>query len=308
MTPTVPAPATTMLPYREQGQIDYARLAFDPNEPVQKPDAMQQNLQLEAILVLLRAHFTDFNRRPDVFLDSNTIICYDPADLNVRVSPDVYLAFGVDTQAIRQRKLYLPWEVGKPPDWVLEIASSSTGREDVGRKRAIYARISVPEYWRFDPTEQGAYHGQRLAGDRLVGRGYEPIELTTAPDGLLKGYSAVLGLSLCWDDGWPRFYDPATDTYLESWPEVVAARQAERVAREAAEVERDAAEAQAAIEQAARLAERAARRAAENRAAIEQAAREGVEVQAAIERAVREAAEARIRQLEAELRRRQADR
>ena len=226
MTTTAPALATVMLPYHRQGAIDYARLDFDPNEPVLKPDAMEQNLQLEAILGLLRAHFTDFNRRPDVFLDSNTIICYDPRDLNVRVSPDVYLAFGVDAQAIRPRKLYLPWEVGKPPDWVLEIASSSTGREDVGRKRHIYARIGVPEYWRFDPKE-GEYHGEKLAGDRLVDGAYRPIELTTEPDGILKGYSEVLELSLCWDANWPRFYDPATDTYLESWQEVEAARQAE---------------------------------------------------------------------------------
>ena len=264
MTTTAPAPAITMLPYREQGTIDYARLDFDPDEPVQKPDAMQQNLQLEAVLVLLRAHFTDFNRRPDVFLDSNTIICYDPDDLNVRVSPDVYLAFGVDSRAIRQRKLYLPWEVGKPPDWVLEVASSSTSREDVGRKRDIYARIGVPEYWRFDPKD-GEYHGQRLGGDRLVGGAYQPIELTTAPDGILKGYSAVLGLSLCWDDNWPRLYDPATGTYLEGWPEVWEAR-------EAAEVRATEAEVQIVVEQAGRLA-----------------------------------AEARIRQLEAELRRRRAD-
>ena len=250
MTTTAAAPTITMRPYRKQGAIDYARLAFDPNEPVLKPDAMQQNLPLEAILVLLRAHCTDFNRRPDVFLDSNTILCYDPDDLNVRVSPDVYLAFGVDADAIRERKIYLPWEVGKPPDWVLEVASSSTSREDVGRKRDIYARIGVPEYWRFDPQD-GAYHGEKLAGDRLVDGAYQPIELTTAPDGILKGYSAVLGLSLCWDDNWPRLYDRVTGTYLEGWSEVWAAR--------------EAAEAQIAVEQAGRLAERAARRAAEAR-------------------------------------------
>ena len=158
----------------------------------------------------------------------------------------MYLAFGVDAHAIRQRKLYLPWEAGKPPDWVLEVASVSTGREDIGRKRAIYARIGVPEYWRFDPQD-GEYHGTKLAGDRLVGGAYEPIALTTAPDGILKGYSAVLGLSLCWDDNWPRLYDPATNTYLETW-------QQERAARRAAEAERAAAEAQAAVEQAGRLA------------------------------------------------------
>ncbi len=311
MTTTALAPTPTMRPYQRQGEIDYARLDYNPDEPVLKPDAMEQNIPLHEILGLLASRFTDFQRRPDVFLEFNTILCYDPDDLNVRVSPDVYLAFGVEADAIRERKLYLPWEAGKPPDWVLEVASVSTGREDVGRKRAIYAHIGVPEYWRFDPKD-GKYHGAKLAGDRLVGGAYEPIELTTAPDGILKGYSEVLGLSLCWDDNWPRFYDPETNSYLTNWRQERAARQAER----------EAAEAQVAVEQAERLAERAARRAAETRAAseqaaregaetqaaIERAAREGAETQAAIERAAREAAESRIRQLEAELRRRQADR
>ena len=249
MATTAPAPAITMLPYHEQGAIDYARLDYDPDEPVLKPDTMEQEQPMQEFLGLLASRFTDFGQRPDTFLSSNTIICYDPEDLNVRVSPDVYLALGVDTRAIRQRKLYLPWEAGKPPDWVLEVASSSTGPEDVGRKRAIYARVGVPEYWRFDPTKQGKYHGQRLAGDRLVAEGYEPIALTTALDGILKGYSEVLGLSLCWDNGWPRLYDPATKTYLTNWRQERA--------------EREAAEARVAVEQASRLAEQAARRSAE---------------------------------------------
>ena len=292
MATVVTTTTTTMRRYCRQGEIDYARLDYNPDEPVLKPEAMQQNLQLLEIFGLLSAHYTDFNRRPDVFLDSNTIICYDRRDLNVRVSPDVYLAFGVDAHAIRERKLYLPWEVGKPPDWVLEVASVSTGREDIGRKRAIYARIGVPEYWRFDPQD-GAYHGERLAGDRLVGGAYEPIELETAPDGLLKGYSEILGLSLCWDDNWPRLYDPATNSYLETWQQERAARQAERAARQAAEAERAAAEAQAAVEQAERLAEQAARRRAETRAAAE--------------RDKRRAAEAELQQLRAQLRRRPTD-
>ena len=273
MTTTIPAPTTTILPYHEQGAIDYARLDFDPHEPVLKPEAMEQEQPVQEIIGLLASRFTDFGQRPDTFLSSNTIICYDPRDLNVRVSPDVYLAFGVDAQAIRPRKLYLPWEVGKPPDWALEIGSSSTGREDVGRKRDIYAHIGIPEYWRFDPTKQGKYHGQKLAGDRLVDGVYEPIELTTAPDGILKGYSEVLGLSLCWDHGWPQLYDPATDTYLENWQEVWDAR--------------EAAEAQAAVEQAARLAERVARQAAE---------------------AERDAARLENERLREQLRRRQAER
>ncbi len=100
--------------------------------------------------------------------------------------------------------------------------------------------------------------------------GYEPVALTTAPDGILKGHSAILGLSLCWDDNWPRLYDPATNTCLETW-------QQERAARQAAESERAAAEARAAVEQAGRLAEQAARRSVETRAAAERDKRRAVE-------------------------------
>ena len=135
------------------------------------------------------------------------------------------------------------------------------------------------EYWRFDPTG-GKYHGQPLTGERLFEGAYRPIALTREPDGVLKGYSAVLGLYLCWARELPQLYDPETETYLENWPEVAAAR-------EAAEAERDAAETQAAVEQAARLAERTARRAAETRAAES-------ETRAAAERTRRRAAEAEL--------------
>ncbi len=224
--------STTMLPYQRGDDIDYASLDFNPDVSDHPDDSMEQNRELNEIHNLLRAHVTDFDSRPDIFLDRETNICYDRRDLNVRVSPDVYLAFGVDANAIRPRKLYLPWEVGKPPDWVLEIASESTGREDVDRKPSTYARIGVPEYWRFDPTG-GRCHGEPLSGLRLINGVYQSIELTTEPDGILKGYSPVLGLSLCWEEGWPRFFDPSTGTYLENWREERARVEAERDAAEA---------------------------------------------------------------------------
>ena len=176
-------------------------------------------------------------------MSSNTNVCYDQRNLNVRVAPDLYLAFGVDAEAIRPRRLYLPWEVGKPPDWALEVASDSTRRQDVERKPGIYARIGVPEYWRFDPSG-GRYYGAPLYGGRLADGEYQAIELTTEPDGVLKGYSEVLELSLCWDDGWPRFYDPATGTYLEDWRETLAARADAEVRAVEATARADTAEAE----------------------------------------------------------------
>ena len=212
----------TMIPYNRQGEIDYASLEFDPDKPAaEKPDAMEQRQEQSEIYGLLRARFTAFGQRPDVLLDYDTYICYDRRNLNVRICPDVCLVFGVDNQAIRPRRLYLPWEAGKPPDWVLEVASPTTGREDINRKPGVYAHIGVPEFWRFDPSG-GRYHGELMAGNILVDGEYQAVELTTDPDGVLKGYSPVLGLSLAWDEGWPRFYDPSTGTYLENWREAVA--------------------------------------------------------------------------------------
>ena len=229
-----------MLPYRRQGEIDYAALDFDPNEKEVPPDHMEQNQEIHEVIGLLMAWFTDFWRRPDVFLDTDTNICYDRRNLNVRVAPDVYLAFGVDARAIRPRKLYLPWEVGKPPDWALEIASESTGRNDVENKPGIYARIGVPEYWMFDPSG-GDYYGQPLTGLSLVNGVYRPVELTREPDGVLKGYSEVLGLSFCWDEGWPRFYDPASRALPGELADGAGRPAAAEAQRDAAEFERDAA-------------------------------------------------------------------
>ena len=234
--------STIMLPYRRGGDIDYASLDFNPDVTEPPEDSMEQNRELNEIHNLLRAYVTDFDSRPDIFLDRETNICYERSNLNVRIAPDLYLVFGVDAEAIRPRKLYLPWEAGKPPDWALEVASASTSRRDVNNKPSIYAHVGVPEYWRFDPGG-GRYYGQPLYGGKLVGSSYREVELTTEPDGILKAYSEVLELSLCWDEGWPRLYDPSTGVYLENWRE-------ERAARADAEAERDAAEARAAAAEA----------------------------------------------------------
>ena len=76
----------------------------------------------------------------------------------------------------------------------------------------------------------------------MVDGTYRPIELTTEPDGVLKGYSPVLGRSLCWQDGMLELYDPETSTYHRDLTQAEAALEnaeealnAERTARQAAE-------------------------------------------------------------------------
>ena len=212
----------TKLAYQIESVIEYDKLDFDPGEPEPLPDALFQYPIFQEVFHVLDTHITTRFPSEEVFRSSNTFICYDPTNLNVWVGPDFYAAFGVDALAIKERKIYLPWEVGKPPDFVLEVASESTAQQDMIAKRQIYARIGIPEYWRFDPTG-GDFYGQPLAGDRLVNNTYEPVELTAEPDGILKGYSPILRLSLCWLDEMLKFYNHETRTYLRNLVQTQAA-------------------------------------------------------------------------------------
>lgn len=100
---------------------------------------------------------------------------------------------------------------GKPPDFVLEVASPSTAEIDTGEKRTEDARLGIGEYWRFDHTSR--YHGARLAGDRLENGVYQPLPIELAAD-LLQGYSAALNLYLRWEQSELGWHDPATGRHI----------------------------------------------------------------------------------------------
>jgi len=207
--------------------------------------------------------------------------------LGIRI-PDLIIAFDCDPERAIERQGYDITEQGKPPDFVLEIASKTTGRIDYTEKRVDYERYEIPEYWRFDSTG-GDYHDAALAGDRLVDGRYEPILIERTDGGGVRGYSEVLGLYVCWDAGELRWYDPRTDSYLLTFDD-----EADRADRAEESAAREAAARQLADERAAR--EVAARRQADERAEQESARAEQ-------EASARRQAEERADRAEAELRR-----
>ena len=97
-----------------------------------------------------------------------------------------------------------------------------------------YTNLDVPEYWRFDHSG-GRFHDAALACDLLAPGGYQPMALTTEPDGVIWGYSEVLGLSVCWVEGRLRFWNREQRGYLLDHHEERQGRLEERQGRLEAE-------------------------------------------------------------------------
>ena len=178
-------------------------------DPPREPD-MEQWQSTTSFDAMLEAHFA---HRNDVLIAGGGYLRRDPRDGSEIFAPDCVVAFGVDPAAIVSRNGYVISHAGKPPDFVLEVASRSTGRRDYTVKREGYAGYGVREYWRFDHTG-GQFHDAPLAGDVLNGEEYTPVPINRDPDGLVWGHSEVLGLDLCWDNGALRLRDPSAVRFL----------------------------------------------------------------------------------------------
>ena len=57
-------------------------------------------------------------------------------------------------QASRRYFIVLDQVIRTPPDVVVEVLSPSTRRNDLGRKKATFARFGVAEYWLLDPYKE----------------------------------------------------------------------------------------------------------------------------------------------------------
>ncbi len=233
-------------------------------EPERIEDDMEQWPTVFRISGLLYERYQDC---PDVFINGGGFVSYDVTDGNRRVAPDLFIAFDVDVAGIYEN---LPnfwiWEIGKAPDFVMEVASPSTAANDLGWKRELYQRLGIQEYWRFDPTG-GRLYGKPITGERLVAGRYEEYELQYGHGDLVQGHSQLLHVVFCWNGEEFDALDPATGMTIDK---------------------RVAAEARADREQEARVVAEAALN-------LEQAARSQAEARA-------DAAEAELARLRAQLR------
>ncbi len=206
-------------------------------DPPRKTD-MQENMHFDrpADMNTLARHLGALREGSTTFIAGRGYLCRRRIDLPSCPYPDMIVAFNVAAEEIGAANGYVIEEVGKPPDMVLEVASSHTARRDYTEKRSIYAGMGVTEFWRFDHTG-GDYYDAALTGDQLAVDGvYQPIQMVTDPQGVIWGYSDVLQLSLCWVNRRLRFWDRAKRQYLldpSELEEALRQSQADRIAVEA---------------------------------------------------------------------------
>ena len=232
---------------------------------------------------MLNAFFDIRAARPGALVAAAILVYPEEGNVDNRISPDVLVAIGA---GCHNRMSYKMWEEGKPPDWVLEVATPRSEADDRGYKWNYYAAMGIPEYWLFDAKGDVYPPGTpRLQGLGLVDGEYRPLA-SRRVDGERAIRSEVLGLDVLVDGDLLRFRESATGEDILHPLEIEAA-----IARD----QRRAAEARA---KTAKL--RAERIAFERRAdeARDRANREA---------AARTDSEARIAELEAALRRSQSE-
>ena len=244
--------------------------------------------QVEAILDALATLRIWSAHQDRVQVGANMFVYYQEGDPSKRVTPELFVVRGL--KALPE-PCYKLWEEGRPPTFVLEVASPYPEERDRGKEQALYASMGVAEYWRFAPKgflKDRAGPRKRLMGGALRGLGYEPLE--SAADGSIR--SVVLGLDVRVDERPKtshllRFRDPETGQDLLTFSEAQEAQI--EAQRRQQEVDRDQCEAESRLREAAasrREAERARREA-------ESSLREETARRREAERAQREATTAR---------------
>ncbi len=156
---------------------------------------------------VLKSHHLN---RPDAYVGGNCFMYPEEGKPKVVVSPDIFVAYGVPKEP--PRDTWKVWEEGKVPDFILEVTSRSTQDNDEGKKKDLYERLGVGEYWQFDPT--GDYLDPILKGRALGADGrYRELALEERDGGLCR-FSEVLGLDLRLEGERLRFFDPKRGEYL----------------------------------------------------------------------------------------------
>ena len=106
------------------------------------------------------------------------------APIDVELAPQTVAPPDVVVVLREHAAILHPTRIIGTPDLMVEVASPGTAHHDHRRKRNIYARAGVPEYWLVDPVKYTLEilvleHGQYRSSGPLTG--HVPIQSTMMP-------------------------------------------------------------------------------------------------------------------------------
>ena len=157
---------------------------------------------------MLKQYFENEN---DVYVSGNLFLYYEEGNPKKVISPDVFVVFGVEKKL---RRTFQTWAEANTPDFVLEVASPKTFKNDMEHKKDLYASmLAVKEYYIYDPLGQIV---PSFVGYRLIDGEYQEIDFVHD-----RLPSKTLGLELGEHDGKLRLYNPNTLQWLRTPPEEV---------------------------------------------------------------------------------------
>lgn len=217
----------TAIPLPRPEEVDYP-------ESDGKPMA-ETEVHWDEMVYLAGALKERFREQADVYVGSDMCFYYVQGDPKKYVAPDVFVVHGIPKLPKGQkRRIYKLWEEGHPPSLVIEVTSASTKDEDLLKKRPLYERIGVEEYFLHDPL--GEYLDPKLQGFRLIAGRYQPMR--PQRDGSLL--SRTTGVLLKPEGQGVRLIDAATGQPLLTYEEIAESKRAAEgeLARLRAEIER----------------------------------------------------------------------
>ena len=176
---------TTLKPPPADG---YAHVVPLPTPP-KAPDAMQQSPYITRAYSILETYF---HQRPDVLVGSDGYLCYDTPIAPAGSSPTAWSRSALTrtrswpatatslARSANHRTLCWKWppraRAGRTTP-ASATSTPSTAWPNTGGSTALAASTTTAP----------------LSGDRLVNGRYEPLPLDTGADGVIRGYSPVLG-------------------------------------------------------------------------------------------------------------------
>ena len=177
--------------------VIHARALYEPVPPVEYDEygypysdghfEMEGDFHSGPLRAVLDALRTVFDGQDHMYFASDMGLFFEKGNRRAVVVPDLVVVFGAAKRSRNSLKL---WEEPKAPDFVMEVISEDSLRNDMEYKPPLYAALGVTEYWTFDslgriPTP--------IIARRLNDAGkYEAIQ--QAPDGTY--HSDVLGFDL----------------------------------------------------------------------------------------------------------------